>query len=696
MARVAVFQGGSVNPAQGTNARLQPQDYGPGIGAGMERFGEAGQEAAQILNYTGALHDEAAAKEAANSVNEWYAGAAYTGPNALFGKLGKDALETAPLVTEGLKNAIANARKGLQNPRQQSMFDDAMRPQSIDWNTQIGRHVLEQTRTYAANEATARAGMTAEMAGLTYLDDPNQGEQHLTTMRDEIAKAGRLQGWGPDQIAEKQFSATSSIYKDVGTSIAASGPQGWDLARSFVKAHEGSMSDDARAAVLTRADAEQRSYEAEQRRIEAEQRRLESEQRRDARDRVESGLVRIDQGLPLSTDEYASIHADAVASGDSSLLKRVEEGQFKNNLTIEHAHDTPTQLQDRINVLSATIAKAGAKADPKQILERDHLQQMFNQSNAQLNADSLSWGAAHLGIQLQPLNLNDNASIANRVAAAAQIAKRTGHSPHVLTPAEVQSLAPQWARGTLEQKVALVSNLAKFGPAAGDAAQQLAPNDNGLVNLIGLATHRNAGVGASRVNQILTGYEAIKTKPKLVDKDQSIQQFNQFTGNALQFLPGVKDGVYTNAKALLAAQANDNGWDNWSQVGRGWYSAVNSALGAYEKNGVQYGGLANFNGVPTILPENMSQTDFESRISRATGPQFRAAQNGVPQYGNGQHPTATDLKKMQWVPSGEGVYRLSDGHSFLHTESGGFYEIDISKLPSSLDTQLAAHGYVRR
>ena len=700
MARVQVFEGGQVAPAPATSARFQPQDFGPGVGAGLEQLGEAGQQAAGVLQQTAALHDEAAVKEATNGVNQWYAEAAYTGPNALFGKVGKDALTTAPMVTTGLQNEIANTRKGLQNDRQRYLFDEAVNPQNVEWQTQIGRHVLEQTRTYATNESIARAGMTGEMAGLTYLDDPAQGEKHIEVMNAEIANAGRLQGLGPDAIRQKQFVATSGIYKDVGTQIASAGPQGWDLARSFVETHKASMSDDDRAAVLTRADVEQHAFEAEQRQAAAEQRRQQSEDMRDARDRAESGLGRLDSGLPLSPDEYTQLHQDALATGDPNLIKRVEEGQFTNNLSIQHQHDTPTQLQDRINTLSASITKAGAKADPNQIIERDHLQQMFNQSSSQLNSDSLSWGAAHLGIPVQPLNIDDPNSIANRVAAASKIAAQTGHAPQVLTASEATAMTPQWTRGDTSAKINLVSKIARFGPLAVTAAQQIAPNDNGLIHLVSLAQHSNKGVGLSRVTQALAGYEAMKTEAQIVGKVGTLPDFNTFVGSSLQFMPGARDGVFTVAKALLAEDASQRGWkDNNDADPKAWYRAINSALGAYNRGDVQFGGLAGVNGAQTVLPENMSLDDFENRISRANGAQFKAAGNGEPVLGNGSPLSAGDLKKLHFVPVDDGVYRLEMGGSFVHTKAGQPFEVDVRKLNGatgkSFDAQLAAHGYAR-
>jgi hypothetical protein len=303
-----------------------------------------------------------------------------------------------------------------------------------------------------------------------------------------------------------------------------------------------------------------------------------------------------------------------------------------------------------------------------------------------------------LGFTVNKLNLNDPASITERIGVANTIAKRTGEM-RVLTQDEVATTQQTLQSGTTQDKVGLALRIARLGPLALPAAEQLT-NNSGFINLIGLATHSNRGVAASRVNQIVTGYDVLKTKPKLIDKDQAQQQFNQYVGGALQFLPQVSQGVYSNAQALLGAEANEHGWSEWQQMDRrAMYRAVNSALGAYTKDGKQMGGLATVNGAITVLPENMAQDEFEGRIARAHGPDFRSAQNGVPVYADGRSPTATDLKRMQWVPSSDGIYRLTDGHGFLHTKEGGFYEIDISRLhpaASSISTDnLARYGYTR-
>jgi hypothetical protein len=260
----------------------------------------------------------------------------------------------------------------------------------------------------------------------------------------------------------------------------------------------------------------------------------------------------------------------------------------------------------------------------------------------------------------------------------------------------VAALSPVLSSGTVTAEGrSRWSNWRGSGRWLQTAAAQVT-NNPAFLNLVGLASHSNRGVAMSRVNQVVAGYEALKTKPKLIDKNVAVQQFNEFTGNALQFLPSVKAGVLSNAQALLASDADEHGYSEWSDAQSRWYAVTNSALGAYMKDGKQIGGLHQFNGGVTVLPEDMSETEFDARISRSHGPEFRKAQNGDPVYANDQSPTATDLKRMQWVPIRDGVYRITDGHGFLHTKAGDFYEVDIRKLPSDLDTQLASHGYVRR
>jgi hypothetical protein len=696
MANVPAYQGGSVAPAEATTARFQAQDFGPGIGRGVQAVGDALGQASDVADRIGALHDEAAVKEQVNGLNQWTNEALYTGPNALLPKKGKDALDTVPMVQKGLLSEVQQRRATLQNERQRFLFDEAVNPQTLETQKMIAVHAANETVTYAANESQARQLATSETAKLTYLDNPQLAEQHIATMRTEIANQGKIEGWGPLQVSAAQLKATSGTYHDIGLQIAGAGPDGWSLAREFVKQHSGDMTDDDRRAVIDKADTEQRAFEAEQRRQEAELRRQESEDKRDARDRATSALGLLDNGAPMDPADYAGAMSDAQKADDPALIKRLTDGQLKNTTLFTHRSDTPVELQDQINTLSAKIAKDGPKADPADVTTLSALQQLHDRSSEGLRSNGLAWAAQHLGVTVPTLNPADPNSIAQRVQIATAVSQKTGINVSPLQPDEVQPFAQQWRMGDATHKTNLVMTLARFGPLAPEAAQQIAPNDAGLLQLIGLASHSNRGVAISRVNQAIAGYEAMKTQGQIVGKLAKLQDFNAFTGNALQFMPGARDGVYTVAKALLAEDASQHGWaDDTAADSKAWYRAVNSALGAYNRGDTQYGGLAGFNGAQTVLPENMSLDDFENRVARANDRQFLSAGNGVPVTGNGTQLGAGDLKKMHFIPVDDGVYRLETGGSFVHTKDGKPFELDVRRL-TSLDAELAAHGYVRR
>jgi hypothetical protein len=683
----------------GVEERLRAADYGPSpLAVGLQKLGKGVAEFADQQDQINDEVDRAAAKEAVTAGTSFFAEQGYTGQDPYFSKKGKDALTTRPTFEKGLGTQLETLRKGLSNDRQRQYFDNAINPQRQSWGIQIASHADKEGTQYQADEAKSRAGMSGELGRAMWLNDPVEGDKQIATGAMEIANYGHFAGWGPDQIKAEQLKYSSGAYRDVGTSIVTAGQDGPTLARAFVDKYGKSMTGDDRSAVLTHAETQQNHIEAEQRRAEAEQRRIDREARQDKKDAAQSVYRNIQDGIVVDPKDLASAITNATEADDPALAEGLRQGGLKNNLTQQWANATPSELQQRVNDLSAQITKAGGKVKPDLIVERDHLQTLVGKSRSALNSDPLSWGAEHLGIKVAPLNLNDQGSINDRIQAATLIARRTGTMPAPLMQDEVAATQQTLQHGTTEQKVALAMRLAKMGPLALPAADQLT-NNTGFHNLIGLATLSNRGVAASRVNQVVTGYEVLKTKPKLIDKNQAQQQFNSAIGSALQFLPQVSQGVFSNAQALLATQANEHGWNEWGEAQGGWLPAINSALGAYSRDGKRIGGLWTLNGGTTILPEGMTGAEFEDRIAKSHGAEFRRAQNDGPApMANGQIPTATDLKRMQWVPTGDGVYRLTDGNGFVHTKSGGFYEVDATKLnPNQLtEGELARLGYVRR
>lgn len=707
MARVPIATNTVALASPGVSARVEAPNMGAGgemVGRALEGLGEEGQRAAQQYEQASQYHDQATVKEAVNNVLSAYTQSAYTGPDAYFTKDGKDAVSSRPLIERTLDQTIADQRKALKDPRQQKMFDLAITPQRVDWGVTIAKHSAEQQKTYEQKQSEGLIANTAEAATAQYVNDPVGAETQISTGLTEIDHQLRSQGMPDDFISAQKLKFASGIYKDVGTNLAYQGQDGPKLAQALIEKHGDSMTADDRLTVQNHARVAQNAIDAEARRQEAEQRQLANEAKKDARDRANSAAALLDSGLPMDPKTYASAVSDAQTAGDDNLTRRLQEGQLKNTTLFTHQKDSPVQLQSTINDLSSKIAKAGAKADPNDIIQRDALQQLYGHSTEQLKTNGLGWLAAH-GADVQPLNIMDAGSIQARVALVNRGRSQTGQDIAPFQPSELVPLQRAWKTADAQTKTNLVMRLSQFGSLAPDAASQIAPGDNGLLHLIGLASHSNRGVALSRVSQAIAGYEAMKTEAPLVNKVASAPDFNAFTGTALQFMPGARDGVLTTAKALLAEDAASHGWkDNNDVDAKAWYRAVNSALGAYNRGSVQYGGLAGFNGAQTILPENMSLDDFEARIARANGPQMRSAANGLPLAGDGSALNSGDLKKMHFIPMGDGVYRLENGGAFVHTNDGQPFEIDVRKLPApgaqaaasqGLNQALAAHGYAR-
>ena len=681
------------------------------MGAGGEMVGRAlgglGQDlgqAAQDQEHIGQIHDQASVKEAVNNVLTGYTQSAYTGPDAYFTQDGKNAVAARPELEKSLDTLIAEQRQNLKDPRQQKMFDLAIVPQRADWGATIAKHADTEQKTYDKDQSDSLIGNTAELATAQYPNDPVGAETQISTGLTEVERYWQSQGAPPEFIASQKLKYASGIYKDVGTNLAYQGPDGPKLAQALVDKHGDSMTADDRLTVTNHARVAQDTLDAEARRQEAEQRRLASEAKHDAHDRATSAAALLDSGLPMDPKTYAGALSDASTAEDDNLLRRLKDGQLKNTTLFTHQNDSPVQIQQEVNSLSAKIAKAGEKADPNDIIQRDALQQLYGHASEQLRTNGVGW-LAQQGADVQPLNIMDPSSIQARVSLVTRGRSNTGQDIAPLQPAEVAQYGSLWKSSDAQTKTNMVMRLSQFGGLAPDVAAQIAPGDNGLLHLIGLASHSNRGVAFSRVSQTLAGYEAMKTEAPLVNKVASPTDFNTFTGTALQFMPGARDGVMTTAKALLAEDAATHGWkDNTDADDKAWYRAINSALGAYNRGDVQYGGLAGFNGAQTILPENMSIDAFEGRIARANGPQMRSAANGLPLAGDGSALNSGDLKKMHFIPVGDGVYRLENGGAFVHTKDGQPFEIDVRKLPAAeahaaastdFNAQLAAHGYAR-
>lgn len=676
---------------QGPSVKLQPLDTTPlrpadvtagtrGLGEAIQGAGKAGMEYAQRQDAINAVGDEAAIKD----VDNQYVAAA-SDLKTHYGALsGKDALEQKDAYEKALKDKVAelSAAVAPNGPRQIRMAHDILQRRLAGDLADIGAHAVTQNKQYFLDESKGRLALSASAAGNAYLN-PAEAERNISTALSETDSLSKMSGLGPEATAASRLKTSSGIRKDIGTRLVYEGSQGPDVAAAYVEKYGDQFTSDDAQSVLDHVRVQRNSIAAEQRRIANEAKAQDRQARADAADNAEDKLRILNTGTPLPPQVVAQAISDARFAKKPGLEFSVGQASFKNDLNVEYRSSTPAEIQDRLNVLGPKIAAAGKNASAQDVVEFSHLTQIKTQSEADLQKDSISWGADHLGLPTGALNWNDAASLSQRIANARTVTARTGVQSKFFTDEEAATLAPAAASPDIKQQGDVVARLSKLGANYGSiAARQIAPHDPAFWGLVGLATVPGRGVGAALVSQVLQGREVLKSRPKIIDPSQADPMFDQAIGGALRLMPDASGGIRANARAIFAATAHQQGHDDWNSASGMWNSAVNASLGAYRgQDGVRRGGLGSWAGATTVLPDGMSQPEFEQRISRATAPAMIAAGNGLPVWSNGQALKLHEVKAMQMVPVGDGRYRLSSGSGYVQKKGGGFYELDVNRIP---------------
>ena len=136
--------------------------------------------------------------------------------------------------------------------------------------------------------------------------------------------------------------------------------------------------------------------------------------------------------------------------------------------------------------------------------------------------------------------------------------------------------------------------------------------------------------------------------------------------DVLRALPGVSDGIF-------AARRSRAGLTEWDEDG--YRRALNAGLGAYQdRSGVMRGGLGQWNGTAVLLPDSVSQEEFEDGMEAAT-----IAPDAAPRDRRGKPLTMNDLRGQTIVTLGAGVYGFSEdgGRSLIARPDGEAFRLFV-------------------
>jgi hypothetical protein len=430
------------------------------------------------------------------------------------------------------------------------------------------------------------------------------------------------------------------------------------------------------------------------------------EARQTARDNL--GQIRdvIEAGYPVAPELFANAKRALGAAADPSLNSQYNSLVRTSGMVARLRGATPQEAQAIIMDLDRRAA-GGATGELAEAATA--ARKFYGTMTETLGKDPLAWASRQGVVNVAPMRLDGSDAPdawRARVRTAELVAERYGTAPQYLTDSETDLLKVRLATGSADDKLAVLGGLtAALGSRAGTVLQSIAKDQPVAAHVAGMlmpgATSDQIGAArdALRGEALLNG----PAKEGASDLRPSAQARTSPAAiaarNALSFAPEDSARVIATAEAIYAARASrlglrgadaaPNATTNSRKADDLWEQSLNAALGATTgRDGKQYGGIAEYRGVPVVVPSSMAADDFETTVRALKDADLVAGS------GSGQAPviagrpfTSTDLKRSYLMPIGDGQYAISvtdpnrGAPSIVEDSKGQPYKLDLSRVP---------------
>ncbi|MFL0418421.1 hypothetical protein ACH0CP_12705 [Sphingomonas sp. 179-I 2A4 NHS] len=680
MPRVRVTTENSMPLARASDAKVIAADnrggVAGGIAAGLGALSGQLQRTAQVLASVQEQQAETRAKEADiafSASGEEILYAPGTGIRSLSGKAAVDAYEPA---LEALRSRRAEIARGLgTDALAAKMFDRVAEARIAAYRSAIDQHVAVEDNRWRNDVSDARTASSAS-AAIRAGDDVELSDAAIATGQQEIAERAVRTGMTesvPQQQAEYGSRTRLGIVQRLAEDSAA-------RAESYLEKYRNTLQGtdlvNAERMVRISRDREQ----AEERSAAAAARAQQAHDRTVQREQLATVKVQLDSGAGTSAD-WQQLAAGYEALGDTSAAAEARQKGREIRAAETHRGANLPTLDARIGQLQAKTALSVDQAS-----ELRGLSALREQTAARLNqpGGALAQLQYATGQTVTPLRPADpktyQARAAQAVAAAASYGRRVVEP---LTQAEAQPLKDQ-VSGDSAERLAALQTIAKFGdPRAIDgAARQIAGKDDGAFRIAATLSVLPGDVGYQAARDILRGPEALKTNGGVFMPQQAKLLFSTYAAPALRGLPpDYASDVMDAAKNLYAARMTTAGRTQWDD--QAWRDSVDTALGAYRKDGVKLGGIADFRGTPVSLPPGWSGDGLFRRLARATGKEMSAATIGrAPVWPDGSAVYSGQLRELAPVRLGGTRYGfITRNARLLGSQGGGVFTLDVAKVP---------------
>lgn len=264
---------------------------------------------------------------------------------------------------------------------------------------------------------------------------------------------------------------------------------------------------------------------------------------------------------------------------------------------------------------------------------------------------------------------------------------------------EVNRFIEGFSGGDLNTKMLIMGGIVDgFGDAAPDVFAQISEKDGAAVmaHVGGLMI---SGSDITTVRAVVEGMELIERKevPQISTEmsDKKVQRNEFFAESALAADLGVQASIIATADAIYEGQ-NRNRTEFDAEA---YQRALQLASGRTVVNGVQYGGMAEFNGRKIIVPNNFEVSGDDAvgiseLLQKATADEFAMASTTkvLPQAQNNQEIGYERLQRGMVLESvGDGIYavNLIEGgfEKSFDDGMGRAYTIDIQELKQIIDAR---------
>ena len=658
MPRVAVYENQAA-PARVTDAKFRPADDRSGeiIGRAVAGFGQAlGQAAGTYADI-----EESAARDADTEFATAAMKLRYDPDTGYLNQQGRNAvegLEPARKAFQSTANEIgAKLGKGARR-----IFDRRVAERMAGYNAEMDRHFAGEREKWQDSSFETNVNATVSDAVVAYGDEDVQDSligRMVKSYGEYAHRKGLDDATGlalaQNKVSEVRLKSTLRLAEQDATS-----------AESYLTRHAGQMTGDDQATAERGLRIAQAREAVEQRRLQAEQEGRDAVGKAQIRESIQLVQARIEAGEDVSDADIQRAAEQARSLGDDSTGYKLDVAVVKAGVNRETRSWSPTKFADEIN----TLRGKGEKRTPAEDIRLNQLETIAPSRRVEFDSNPGAW-AARNGAPPPALNWSDPATIVARSRWASSVGAAAGRPAVLLTPEEQKSLSVQ-ASADPKGRLAVADKLALFGGRnAVRAARQVAPGDDMLARLVVLRRGDRASV--------LNGAEARKAHPQLVDGKAAPdvrEAFDERLGNAAGLMgQGDLAAVYEVARSMYADAAAKEGATEFDAERFPAY--IHRALGGTkDAQGVWHGGIGYRGGAPVLLPQWMSQSQFDTVLARVNWPAGKG-----PVYRNGAAMEREDVLKLTPVLRPDGRYEFHGRDGQIATRrDGSAWAIDLDSI----------------